>query len=99
MSSQPHNSAEGAVLYAKGPIATVHYNTKGYSPDDMSMILPGFIVALISGLLMALGCSAAVAPGKSFAEHGAAGHPLLGGIRGLAAISASRSSTISAGGF
>jgi hypothetical protein len=62
-----HNSAEGAVLYAKGPIATIHYNTKGYSPDDMSMILPGLIVALISGLLMALGL-AAVAPGKSFEE-------------------------------
>ena len=62
-----HNSAEGAVLYAKGPIATIHYNTRGYSPDDMSMILPGLIVALISGLLMALGL-AAVAPGKSFEE-------------------------------
>jgi len=62
-----HGSAEGAMLYAKGPIATVHYNTKGYSPDDMTMIAPGFVVALISGLLMAFGL-AAVAPGKSFEE-------------------------------
>ena len=50
-----HESAQGAVLYAQGPIATVHYNTVGYSPDDMSMILPGFIMALVSGILLALG--------------------------------------------
>jgi uncharacterized protein (DUF486 family) len=62
-----HQSAEGAVLYAKGPIATVYYNTKGYSPDDMSMIVPGLILALVSGLLMAFGL-AAVAPGRSFPE-------------------------------
>ncbi|HYG47404.1 MAG TPA: hypothetical protein VD846_05610 [Allosphingosinicella sp.] len=62
-----HNSAAGAVLYAKGPIATVHFNTKGYSPDDMSMILPGFILALVSGLLIALGLGA-VGAGRSFAS-------------------------------
>ncbi|HEU0100211.1 MAG TPA: hypothetical protein VFQ67_15750 [Allosphingosinicella sp.] len=62
-----HNSAAGAVLYAKGPIATVHFNTRGYSPDDMSMILPGFIVAVVAGLLIAFGL-AAVGGGRSFAE-------------------------------
>ena len=61
-----HNSAAGAVLYARGPIATVHFNTKGYSPDDMSMILPGFIVALVSGLLIAFGLAAV--GGRSFAD-------------------------------
>jgi hypothetical protein len=53
-----HNSAPGAVLYARGPIATVHFNTRGYSPDDMSMILPGFIVAVVAGLLIAFGLAA-----------------------------------------
>lgn len=53
-----NTSAAGAVLYARGPIATVHFNTRGYSPDDMSMILPGFIVALIAGLLIAFGLAA-----------------------------------------
>ncbi|HEX8467314.1 MAG TPA: hypothetical protein VF620_05875 [Allosphingosinicella sp.] len=53
-----HNSAAGAVLYARGPIATVHFNTRGYSPDDMSAILPGFIVAVIAGLLIAFGLAA-----------------------------------------
>jgi hypothetical protein len=62
-----HQSAQGAVLYAQGPIATVHFNTRGYSPDDMSMILPGFIVALISGFLMAFGLAAVGGGGRSFA--------------------------------
>ena len=61
-----HNSAAGAVLYARGPIATVHFNTRGYSPDDMSAILPGFIVAVIAGLLIAFGLAAV--GGRSFAE-------------------------------
>ena len=50
-----HGSAQGAVLYGRGPIATVYFNTSGYSPDDMSMILPGFVVALVGGLLIAFG--------------------------------------------
>lgn len=62
-----HQSAPGAVLYAQGPIATVHFNTQGFSPDDMSMLLPGFIFAVISGLLMAFGL-AAVSRGRSFAD-------------------------------
>jgi hypothetical protein len=63
-----HSSAAGAVLYAKGPIATVHFNTRGYSPDDMAMILPGFIVAVISGLLIAFGLAAVGGGGRSFAS-------------------------------
>ncbi|HYJ30329.1 MAG TPA: hypothetical protein VEW25_08320 [Allosphingosinicella sp.] len=62
-----HESAGGAVLYAQGPIATVHFNTSGYSPDDMSMILPGFIMALISGMLISLGLGAVCGGGRSFA--------------------------------
>ncbi|MEO7178235.1 MAG: hypothetical protein ABIW83_05280 [Allosphingosinicella sp.] len=61
-----NKTAEGAVLYARGPIATVHFNTKGYSPDDMSMLLAGFIVAVISGFLIAFGLAAV--GGRSFAR-------------------------------
>ncbi len=61
-----HNSAAGAVLYARGPIATVHFNTRGYSPDDMSAILPGFIVAVVAGLLIAFGLAAV--GGRSFGD-------------------------------
>jgi hypothetical protein len=59
---------QGASNYTNGPIATVHFNTSGYSPDDMSMILPGFVMALVSGLLMSLGLSALGAP-HSFGER------------------------------
>jgi len=59
------NSAAGTVLYAQGPIATVHFNTRGFPTDDMAMMLPGFIAAVISGLLMAfaLGASGAASFG------------------------------------
>jgi hypothetical protein len=62
-----HNSANGAVLYAQGPIAIVHFNTAGFSPDDMSMLLPGFIMAVLTGLLMAFGLAAVGGGGRSFA--------------------------------
>ena len=62
-----HGSADGAQNYARGPIATVHFNTDGFSPDDMAMMLPGLIVALISGLLMAFGLAAVGGGGRSYA--------------------------------
>lgn len=55
------------MLYAKGPIAMVDFNTKGYSPDDMGMLLPGFILAAVTGLLMAVGLSAVGGGGRAFA--------------------------------
>src|SRR4051812_42316740 len=51
-------SPQGAFLCAQRPIATIFFNTQGYSPDDMSMLLPGFIAALVAGLLMAFGLAA-----------------------------------------
>ena len=62
-----HGSAGGAVLYAQGPIATVFFNTQGFSPDDMSMLLPGAIMALIAGMLIAFGLAAVGGGGRSFA--------------------------------
>jgi hypothetical protein len=62
-----HTSAEGAANYAHGPIATVFFNTQGFSPDDMAMLLPGLIVALVAGLLMAFGLGAVGGGGRSFA--------------------------------
>ncbi len=50
-------SAEGAVMYGKGPIATVHYNSGGFSAEDPMTMLKGFIhmfvVALIMGFALA----------------------------------------------
>lgn len=56
----------GNQLYSRGPIATVHFNTGSYSPSDMSALLPGFIVAVVSGLLIAFGLAAV--GGRSFAD-------------------------------
>ena len=61
------HSAQGAILYSQGPIATVFFNTQGYSPDDMSMLLPGLIAALVAGLLIAFGLAAVGGGGRSFA--------------------------------
>lgn len=63
-----HRTAEGAMLYAQGPIATVHFNTTGYSPDDMGMMVPGLIFAIVSGLLIAFGLAAVGGGGRSFAS-------------------------------
>ncbi len=52
------NSAAGTVLYAQGPVAIVHFNTRGFPTDDMAMMLPGFLAAVVSGLLMAFGLGA-----------------------------------------
>ncbi|MGA9580557.1 MAG: hypothetical protein WBR13_01135 [Allosphingosinicella sp.] len=59
------SSPGGNQLYSRGPIATVHYNTGSYSPSDMSGLLPGFIVAIVSGLLIAFGLAAV--GGRAFA--------------------------------
>jgi hypothetical protein len=60
------DTAQGTVLYGKGPIAQVHFNTSGFAVEDMSQILTGFIFALVSGMLMAFGLAAV--GGRSFAE-------------------------------
>jgi len=58
---------EGTAAYGHGPIATVYFNTQGVSRDDMTMLLPGLILALLAGLLMAFGLAAACGGGRSFA--------------------------------
>ena len=58
---------EGANLYTKGPVATVSYNTAGFSPEDMSALLPGFILAVVAGMLIAFGLASVGGGGRSFA--------------------------------
>jgi hypothetical protein len=48
----------GTVAYGRGPIATIHFNTGGFAANDLSMMLPGRIFALVSGLLMSFGIAA-----------------------------------------
>ncbi|MBV9930956.1 MAG: hypothetical protein JO013_08420 [Alphaproteobacteria bacterium] len=58
-------SQQGALLFAKGPIATVDYNIDGFSPTGTAGLLPGLIVALGAGMLIAFGLGA-VAAGRAF---------------------------------
>lgn len=60
-------SQQGALLYARGPIATVDYNTGGFSPTPTGGLIPGLIVAIGAGMLIAFGIGA-VAAGRAFAD-------------------------------
>ncbi|RVT92693.1 hypothetical protein [Sphingomonas crocodyli] len=51
-------SANGSVLYGKGPIATIHYNMSGFPVVDTGALLQGLILALITGVLIALAMGA-----------------------------------------
>lgn len=60
-------SQQGALLFAKGPVATVDYNTDGFSPTGTAGLIPGLIVAIVAGFLLAFGIGA-VAAGRTFAD-------------------------------
>jgi hypothetical protein len=46
---------EQTVMYARGPIATIHYNQSGYAIGDPATLIVGFLHMLIVALLMAVG--------------------------------------------
>ena len=46
-------SAEGTVLYGKGPVATVFYNVSGFPVTDSAALIGGLILALVVGLVIA----------------------------------------------
>ena len=47
------STPEGTVMYGKGPVATVHYNTGGFSLADMNVLLAGFVHELIVCVILA----------------------------------------------
>jgi hypothetical protein len=47
------STQSGTTLYGQGPVATVHYNSKGFSLSDMSGIGYGFLQELIVCILLA----------------------------------------------
>ena len=61
------NTQAGTVAYGHGPIATIHFNSGGFAANDPSMMVPGLIFALVSGLFMSFGI-AAVSRDNSFAQ-------------------------------
>ncbi|AEG48002.1 hypothetical protein Sphch_0302 [Sphingobium chlorophenolicum L-1] len=47
-------TAEGTVLYGKGPVAMVFYNSGGFPVTDAGALIGGLILALAVGMLIAL---------------------------------------------
>lgn len=48
------DTAAGSVLYGKGPVAIVHFNTSGFPVVDSAALGAGFGMALVTGLLIAI---------------------------------------------
>lgn len=49
------DTPEQTVMYGRGPIATIHYNTRGFSIADPAIMIGGFVHMLVVSLLMAVG--------------------------------------------
>jgi hypothetical protein len=50
-------TSQGTVLFGKGPIATIHFNVAGFPVVDSASLLGGLIMALITGLIIAVAMS------------------------------------------
>lgn len=47
-------TAQGTILYGKGPVALLHYNSSGFPVTDSASLIGGLILALVVGVLIAL---------------------------------------------
>ena len=56
-------------LYGRGPIATIHYNSKGFAIGDPATMIAGFIHMLVVALLLAVALSIVSGYVVSFAER------------------------------
>lgn len=48
------SSAQGTVLYGRGPIAQIFYNANGFPVTDGAALIGGLILSLVAGVLIAL---------------------------------------------
>lgn len=51
-------TAAGDLLYARGPVAMVHFNTSGFPVVDAGALGTGFLLAIVTGLILALALGA-----------------------------------------
>jgi hypothetical protein len=49
------DTPEQTVMYGQGPVATIHYNSGGFSIADPGVMIGGFLHMLVVSLLMAVG--------------------------------------------
>lgn len=54
-------TAQGTILYGKGPVAQIFYNEGGFPVMDSSALIGGLILALVVGVLIALALRFALA--------------------------------------
>ncbi|WP_150290944.1 hypothetical protein [Sphingobium estronivorans] len=47
-------TAQGTILYGKGPVAMVFYNSSGFPVTDPGALIGGLILALVVGIIIAL---------------------------------------------
>ncbi|MGC4250063.1 MAG: hypothetical protein QM605_00975 [Sphingobium sp.] len=47
-------TAQGTVLFGKGPVAQIFYNSGGFPVTDGSALIGGFVLALVVGVVIAL---------------------------------------------
>lgn len=47
-------TAQGTILYGKGPVAMLFYNNAGFPVADGASLIGGLVLALVTGLLLAL---------------------------------------------
>ena len=48
------DTPEQTIMYGRGPVATVHYNSSGFSISDPGVMIGGFVQMLIASLLLAV---------------------------------------------
>lgn len=48
------DTSEGTILYGKGPVAQVSFTTHGFPVVDHGSLIAGFILSLVTGILIAL---------------------------------------------
>lgn len=46
-------SAQGTILYGKGPVATIFYSNSGFPVTDSAALIGGLILALVVGMVIA----------------------------------------------
>ena len=63
------DTREQSEMYSRGPIATIHYNTRGYAVADPGVMIGGFIHMLVVALLIAVGLYTVARYVPSFAER------------------------------
>ena len=62
-------TAGQTTLYGRGPIATVHYNSRGFAVGNPATMIAGFIHMLVVTFLMAVGLYTVSRYAASFAER------------------------------